>query len=661
MNSRKLRFSWLGFVLAFVIAASVMAVGCGPSLSYNSSALAEAQVGVAYSASVATAEGADDISYELKDGSTLPEGLTFSNGAISGTPTAAVSEKAFTVVATSGDLKAEAEFKLTVKAAAFAYVGEEVSVVINTEANLSLATATGATTVTYTLKSGTLPEGLTFDNGVITGKATALGSATVVVTATATGLTPIDATWTIKVTKPVITYANVTAANGNVGAYYTALLATAKGASDITYAVEEGSELPAGLTLETDGLLHGKPTANGSKTFNVVASADGYESATATVTLRIRAAQEPDPGEGKLSYTGGKLDDGMEGIRYAKLESGTGVAVASTDNYGLVTYALASGSTLPAGLTLYENGALYGFPEKVGSYSFSVTATGDGCTESKTVEFTLKVLEPRLPIEAVVELKQATVGTPYSESIAPADAAMEITFTAKTALPAGLTLDPDGTLHGTPTASYRSITFTAEGTAEGFSPATCEVAMVVKDKEIEIDGGKMEAEYIDLTGKVGAGYSGAANDEQMVQPGAVLNASNNYYIGYTHCVIVLEFKFISSKAASNVKINIGLASELGNVTFTPNEFDVMLNGQAISYGKFEIRGGASEGSWGNFADFTVTNSAALVEGENTITLMVKPNTFLKGQSTGGPGIDYVKVTTDATLRWTPCLYNTRGR
>ena len=50
MNSRKLRFSWLGFVLAFVIAASVMAVGCGPSLSYNSSALAEAQVGVAYSA-----------------------------------------------------------------------------------------------------------------------------------------------------------------------------------------------------------------------------------------------------------------------------------------------------------------------------------------------------------------------------------------------------------------------------------------------------------------------------------------------------------------------------------------------------------------------------------------------------------------------------------
>ncbi len=124
---------------------------------------------------------------------------------------------------------------------------------------------------------------------------------------------------------------------------------------------------------------------------------------------------------------------------------------------------------------------------------------------------------------------------------------------------------------------------------------------------------------------------------------------------------MLEFKFISSKAASNVKINIGLASELGNVTFTPNEFDVMLNGQAISYGKFEIKGGASEGSWGNFADFTVTNSAALVEGENTITLMVKPNTFLKGQSTGGPGIDYVKVTTDATLRWTPCLYNTRGR
>lgn len=655
---RKSGFSLSCLVLAIVMILSVFS-GCGGgvSLTYNSSALAEGQVGVAYSATVATATGADEITYTLKDGSSLPAGLAFSDGAISGTPTEAVSAKAFTVVATSGSASAEAEFKITVKAADFTYEGGEVSIEVNTTANATVATAQGASGVTYTIKSGNLPQGLTFNNGAISGTATTVGSATIVVTASAAGVTSVDATWTVNVTNPRLVYESLEIDAGLVGVYYTSLVSTATGANNITYAIAEGATVPAGLTLESDGLLHGKPTARGRQNFTVTASATGFTSATAEISFLVRP-YEAESLSGTITFTGGKLDDGMSGSLYSKLTGGIKVAMANNDN--AVTYELEEGSTLPAGLTLYENGTLYGTPTAIGDYTFTVKASAEGCT-AKTAQFTLKITEPRVPFERFMTLETATVGTPYTADLTPESATMQITFTAQTALPAGLTLDTNGTLHGTPTQSARSFTFTIKGTAAGYSDSTCEIVLAIKDAEVALIEGLMEAEYVDLTGKIGAGYSGAANQEQMVQPGAPQGASNNYYVGYTHCMLMLEFKFTCSEAVSGVKIDIGLASELGDVTFTNNEFDIVLNGTSINYGKFNIKGGASAGSWGNFQNFTATRTASLVAGENTLVLMVKENTFLKGQSTGGPGIDYIKITTGATLKWVPCLYNVRGR
>lgn len=102
-----------------------VAAACGgepAALSYTGQTLAAGTVGEAYTASVATASGAAEgaeITYALKDGSTLPAGLTLSAaGEISGTPTASADGHKFTVVASSeGATSAEAEFTLTVSAA----------------------------------------------------------------------------------------------------------------------------------------------------------------------------------------------------------------------------------------------------------------------------------------------------------------------------------------------------------------------------------------------------------------------------------------------------------------------------------------------------------------------------------------------------------------
>ena len=82
---------------------------------------------------------------------------------------------------------------------------------------------------------------------------------------------------------------------GRVGEEYISYVGTASGAETVTYALAEGSMLPAGLSMDADGFIEGTPTAKGDFTFSVVAAAEG-STATATFTVSIA--------EGALSYAG---------------------------------------------------------------------------------------------------------------------------------------------------------------------------------------------------------------------------------------------------------------------------------------------------------------------------------------------------------------------
>ena len=119
----KVLISTLCLICLTVLLGVAAACGGEPAaLSYTGQTLTAGTVGEDYTASVATASGAAEgaeITYALKDGSTLPAGLTLSAaGEISGTPTASADGHKFTVVASSdGATSAEAEFTLTVSAA----------------------------------------------------------------------------------------------------------------------------------------------------------------------------------------------------------------------------------------------------------------------------------------------------------------------------------------------------------------------------------------------------------------------------------------------------------------------------------------------------------------------------------------------------------------
>jgi len=93
---------------------------------------------------------------------------------------------------------------------------------------------------------------------------------------------------------PTLTYTGSTLSDGKVGQSYSVNIGTAALPENaepvsISYALASGS-LPAGLTLSSGGLLSGSPTAAGTKTFSIRASAEGCNSTTASFTMTIAAS-----------------------------------------------------------------------------------------------------------------------------------------------------------------------------------------------------------------------------------------------------------------------------------------------------------------------------------------------------------------------------------
>ncbi len=167
----------------------------------------------------------------------------------------------------------------------------------------------------------------------------------------------------------------------------------------------------------------------------------------------------------------------------------------------------------------------------------------------------------------------------------------------------------------------------------------------------------MEAEYIDIANVVGAGISSDQSGYQMIYGEGTdaqkkLGWSNGYYVGFTYSAeCVLTFEFNADKADSAALIIFRLGSELGNITLTPADVEISLNGTPIQYGSFAIYDSERQMSSVVFKDYTVSSKAALVEGKNTVKLQIKQNK-LRGTATGGPMVDCLKITTSSKLTYT---------
>ena len=424
--------------------ALTIAIGEKPTIGTTTATLPGALVGTSYSFTLA-ADGTKPITWSI---SGKPDWLTLapSTGRLTGKPTAKDSHT-FTVTAKNAmgsDTK-----ELTLR------VGEKPTITTNVLKTgvagvyyEQMLSATGTEPITW---SGTAPAGLTLaSDGKLSGtidkkgtysftaKATnefgAVTKSLRVVIGEKPGIKPIDL-------KPAI-----------VGTNYTATL-TATGTTPITWKLKDGSALPKGLSLASNGRISGKPDASAERetahTFTVIA--ENSTEIHDEKALELYVGKKPVITTLPADIPGGVVDEEYDPVQ---LEA-TGTLPITWSHTG----------KLPDRVSLSPDGILSGTPAKLGTYSF--TAKAENRFGSVTKAFKIVVGQKPEIQTTSNELANAIVGVNYSVTLT-ATGTTPINWSLKegSALPAGLTLAKNGRISGKPTeaASDGDHTFTVEAT-----------------------------------------------------------------------------------------------------------------------------------------------------------------------------------------------------
>ena len=308
--------------------------------------------------------------------SVLPSGVTLSStGVLSGTPATGTSGSyPITVSASNGvGSTATQNFTLTVgEPAAFTSVASTTFTVGN--AGSFTLNASGFPVPTFT-QTGTLPGGVNFNNGVLSGTPSAGAGGVYNLTFTATNGVGTAATQSFTLTInqaaqiTTTTIANGTFAEGVTGS--TLQLTASGNPSNFTWA--SSSILPAGLSLSPSGVLSGTPQAGSAGDYSLIFNVSNGVGTPDSKTISLQVGQVPVI----TSTTSANFDKGYTNS-FQVVASGFPAPTFSTS------------STLPNGVTLSSSGLLSGIPTQSGSFPITITASNNYGTPA-TQSFALTV------------------------------------------------------------------------------------------------------------------------------------------------------------------------------------------------------------------------------------------------------------------------------
>jgi len=219
----------------------------------------------------------------------LPPGLTFSSsGELKGAPTITGSF-GFTVrakdTAGSGAMQA---FSLTTSARLLITSNPTIpSGTVNAPYSQALAATGGTPPYTWGLAAEEGPDGLSLSNiGTIAGTPTTAGNFTFSVRVADTGVSTTTQAFSLTISPALAISTEPLLSPGTIGKFFSHPLEAAGGTVPYRWSLVSGS-LPPGLSISTDGVIAGIPTATGARSFTVRVTDAKLLTATRTFGLSI--------------------------------------------------------------------------------------------------------------------------------------------------------------------------------------------------------------------------------------------------------------------------------------------------------------------------------------------------------------------------------------
>jgi hypothetical protein len=391
-----------------------------PAPVISPTTLPNGNVGSPYSQTLSVNGGLGPYTWSVSVG-TLPAGLAFTasntTAKISGTPTTAQSNVAFTIQVTDSSVPPQAgtqSYTVTINPPAPLSITTAAlpNGAYNTAYNTTISAGGGVAPYTFSLDaaSSPLPAGLSLttsnNQGVISGTPTTAGTFTNIIVDVHDSQAPTPGTatktYTLTITASAIVISPTSLPNGTVNISYSVNITATGGVSPYTFSLDAASSaLPAGLSFSsnsTTATISGTPTA-AATTNNIII--DVKDSEQPAVTQKITYSIT-------ISAAGVSITT-TSPLPGATLSSAYSTTLTATGGVPPYAWSLATGSALPAGLTLSSgspSATISGTPTATGTFQFTVKVADSATPTPSTVSvsFLLTVTGSTLNCPAIVNL-----------------------------------------------------------------------------------------------------------------------------------------------------------------------------------------------------------------------------------------------------------------
>ena len=549
-----------------------------PVITLTPATLPTATVGSAYSQNITANNGASPYAYSISTG-TLPTGLTLTSaGVLSGTPTNTTSQTFSILAVDANGCPGSVTYTLAPVCPTITITPSSMaSGLVGTNYTQTLTASGGTPAYSWSLKSGTLPAGLSLSpsTGIVSGTPTSSNGAGTALTFQVADLYGCSATitYTLKICS-VITVTPASLVTGTVGTPYSASMSSSGGATPVTYSVTAGS-LPAGLSMSTAGVISGTPTtSNGAGTSFTVTATDA-KGCTGSVVTALKICPV-------ITLAPLSLPTPTVGFSYSQ-------TLTASNGASPYVFSTTVGS-LPTGLSLSSSGVLSGTPTNTTAQTFTVQAIDvNNCAVS--MSYTLAPVCPAIGITPV-SIPSGTVGVPFSQTLTAAGGSPSYTWSLQSGtLPAGLSLDTAaGTISGTPTSSNGAgvvLTFMATDIygCTGTVTYTLKICPVINVTPSTVPVGTVGTAYsVTFTSTAGVSPMNYSVTSGTLPAGLTLNSASGLLSGTPTAANGAGTSLtITARDANNctgtVTVNLKICPVIG---FSPTTLAVPLVGKAYS-------------------------------------------------------------------------------